>query len=473
MRTYKFEVFTAVIEKQIREGILKPGQKLPSIRELKDQYQTSISTIQNGYEHLVIRGLVESIPKSGYYVRSRPDIAAPQVKTKKLPVVRDAIFKHHLGLTTSLRSGQKFSEFNVTAPGDLLIPQKLLLRTMQQVIRAQGANLLRYYPPGGSIELKDQIIKRAVAYQTIIDPAELLITDGALQALYIALASVCNAGDVIALESPCVFSVLEVIKVLQLKVIEIPVDLRTGFDVDFLKKACQNNTIKAVVITPNFHNPTGLSLNDDQKQNLLVVARHYHIPIIENDIYGDLNFSGLRPSTIKSLDDSGLVLSYSSYAKTLAPGLRLGWLAAGKFTQRAEQIKFAMGSTVSPVYQETITRLLSTSSYDRHVRAFRMQLARNAYLAISLLAEYFPEKTVIATPSGGYNLWVKLPDTTDVPHFYQQCEKIGIRFTPGYTFSFSGAFDKHFRLVFADKFSAKKIEAIKLAGQQLEQHLHR
>eukprot|EP01132_Coremiostelium_polycephalum_P016439 gene16439-19760_t len=448
MRTYKFEVFTAVIEKQIREGILKPGQKLPSIRDLKDQYQTSISTIQNGYEYLVIRGLVDSIPKSGYYVRSRPDLAAPQVKTKKLPVVRDAIFKHHLGLTTSLR-------------------------TMQQVIRAQGANLLRYYPPGGSIELKNQIIKRAVGYQTIIDPAELLITDGALQALYIALASVRNAGDVIALESPCVFSVLEVIRVLQLKVIEIPVDLQTGFDVDFLKKACQNNTIKAVVITPNFHNPTGLSLMDDQKQNLLVVARHYHIPIIENDIYGDLNFSGQRPSTIKSLDDSGLVLSYSSYAKTLAPGLRLGWLAAGKFTQRAEQIKFALGSTVSPVYQETLTRLLSGTSYDRHVRAFRMQLARNAYLAISLLTEHFPEKTVIATPSGGYNLWVKLPKTIDMPHFYQLCEKIGIRFTPGYTFSFSGAFDKHFRLVFADKFSTKKIEAIKLAGQQLEEHLYR
>nr|WP_068891040.1 PLP-dependent aminotransferase family protein [Pedobacter panaciterrae] len=466
MKTYKFEVFTTVIEKNIREGIFKPGHKLPSVRELREQYQTSISTIQNGYEYLIIRGLVESVPKSGYYVSNRLELTTPQVKAKHRPVVRDAIFKHHLGLTTSLRAGRKFSEFNVAAPGDLLIPQKLLLRTMQQVIREQSAGLLRYYPSNGSVELKNNIVKRAAAYQAVINPDELLITDGALQALYISLAAVCEAGDVIAVESPCVFSVLEVIRVLNLKVIEIPIDPKTGFDVDFFKKACHNNAVKAAVLTPNFHNPTGLTLTDEQKMALLSIAHRYNVALIENDIYGDLNFHGQRPSTIKRFDDSGLVLSYSSYAKTLAPGIRLGWLSAGKFMQRAEQIKFALGSTVSPLYQETVNRLLSGSSYERHVRAFRMQLAKNAYFAINLIAANFPEKTSIITPSGGYNIWVKMPDDTDMTYFYDQCEKIGVRFTPGYTFSFSGAFDKNFRVVFADKFSPKRIEAIKLAGQR-------
>ncbi|MBN9381032.1 MAG: PLP-dependent aminotransferase family protein [Chitinophagaceae bacterium] len=459
-------MFTSIIERNIREGILKPGHKLPSVRELKEQYHTSISTIQKGYEYLIICGLVESVPKSGYYVSNRPEMSEQQVKVKRRPIVRDPIFKHHLGLITSLGAGRKFSEFNVAAPGDLLMPQKLLLRTMQQVIREQGTGLLRYYPSNGSIELKDNIIRRAAAHQTIIDPDELIITDGALQALYIALASVCNTGDVIAVESPCVFSVLEVIRVLRLKVIEIPVDPHIGFDVDFLRKACRNKTIKAVIVTPNFHNPTGLAMTNEQKLELLSIVHQYNIALIENDIYGDLNFSGARPSTIKRFDDSGLVLSYSSYAKTLAPGVRLGWLAAGKFMQRAEQIKFALGSTVSPLYQETVNRLLSGSSYDRHVRAFRMQLAKNAYFIINLLSDNFPGKTSILTPLGGYNIWVKMPDDTDMDYFYEQCEKVGVRFTPGYTFSFSGAFDKHFRVVFADKFSSKRIEAIKLAGQR-------
>lgn len=467
MKAYKFEVFTTLIEKNIREGIFRPGHKLPSVREIREQYQLSISTVQNGYDHLVISGLVESVPKSGYYVSNRQTTAHEPVKTRHRPIPRDATFKNHLALTTSLRMGRKISEFNVAAPGDLLIPQKLLLRTMQQVIREQGAGLLRYYPSNGLPELKENIIKRAATYQTIINPDELMITDGALQALYIALAAVCNTGDVIAIESPCVFSVLEVIKVLQLKVIEIPTDPVNGFDVDFFKKACQQNTVKAVIITPNFHNPTGNILTDEQKKILAGIAHQNNVAIIENDIYGDLHFQGHRPATIKSFDDSGLVLTYSSYAKTLAPGIRLGWLSAGKFMERAEQIRFALGSTVSPLYQETVNRLLGSSTYDRHVRAFRMQLAKNAYLAINLIALHFPENTFITTPSGGYNIWVKLPDETDMVNFYNQCEKTGVRFTPGYTFSYSDTYDKYFRVVIADTFSPKRMEAIKLVGQHV------
>lgn len=252
MRTYKFETFTSDIEKNIREGIYKPGHKLPSVRDLKKQYQTSISTIQNGYEHLIITGLVVSIPKSGYYVAApsnREKAAIPQDS----PVVRDTIFEKNIGLITSSRGERKLVEFNVATPGDLIISQKLLLRTMQHVIREKSAGLLRYYPVNGAEELKANIVMHAANYQTRINPRELLITDGALQALYIALSAVCEAGDVVAVESPCIFSVLEVIRVLKLKVIEVPVDMVNGFDTDYLKKACRQNNIKAVVITPNFH----------------------------------------------------------------------------------------------------------------------------------------------------------------------------------------------------------------------------
>lgn len=465
MKPYKYEAFTSSIEKNIREGIYKPGHKLPSVRELKNQYQTSINTIQNGYEHLMNLGLVESIPKSGYYVSSRPAITVDQHQTLHSPIVRDAVFENNLVHTTSLRSEKKLSEFNVAAPGDLLIPQKLLLRTMQQVIREKGVSLLRYYPSNGSEDLKNSIVRRAAGYHTRINPEELIITDGALQALYIALVTICNSGDIIAVESPCVFSVLEVIRMLNLKVIEIPVKLGYGFDIDFLQKACQKNKVKAVLVTPNFHNPTGILMTDEQKQMLLSVVQRFNIVLIENDIYGDLNFNGQRPSTIKSFDESGLVMTYSSYAKTLAPGIRLGWLSAGKFMERAEQIKFSLGSTVSPIYQETVNRLLEGSSYDRHIRTFRMELAKNAYFAINLLSNNFPRGTSIYPPSGGYNIWVKMSGNTDMDHFYNQCEKIGVRFTPGFTFSFSNSFSNNFRVVFADKFSPKKVEAIKLAGK--------
>ncbi|NOW94039.1 PLP-dependent aminotransferase family protein [Mucilaginibacter sp. SG564] len=466
MKTYKFEAFTSDIEKNIRDEIYKPGHKLPSVRHLKKQYHTSISTIQNGYEYLIILGLVTSIPKSGYYVAT-PSNPKQKNTLQDNPVVRDAIFERNMELITASRGEKKIAEFNVATPGDLMISQKLLLRTMQQVIREKGAGLLRYYPTNGSEDLKTNIIKHAAGYQTRINPKELLITDGALQALYIALSAVCNAGDIVAVESPCVFSILEVIRVLNLKVIEVPVDLVNGFDVDFLKKACQKNKIKAVVITPNFHNPTGLLLADELKKELVNVIQQYDIAAIENDIYGDLNFSGKRPSTLKSYDESGLVITYSSYAKTLAPGIRLGWLSTGKFLKRAEQIKFSMGSTVSPVYQETVNRLLETNSYDRHIRAFRTRLAKNAHFTINLLSAHFPKGTFIVPPSGGYNLWVKMPSHMDMHNFYHQCERIGIKFTPGYTFSFSGMFPNNFRIVFADQYSSLKVKALELLGEAI------
>jgi len=464
MKTYKFEIFTFDIEKNIRDGIYKPGHRLPSVRDLQKQYSTSISTIQNGYEHLIILGLVISVPKSGYFVATTVNQKTENI-LEYPPVVRDAIFEKNVELITSTRGDKKLVEFNVATPGDLIISQKLLLRTMQNIIREKGAGLLRYYPTNGLHELKDNVIKHAAGYQTRINVQELLITDGALQALYIALSAICVAGDVVAVESPCVFSILEVIRVLNLKVIEVPADLVNGFDVDFFKKACLKNKIKAVIITPNFNNPTGILLSDEIKKELVKVIQQHDVAVIENDIYGDLNFSGKRPSTLRTYDETGLVVTYSSYAKTLAPGIRLGWLATGRFLKQAEQIKFSMGSTVSPIYQETVNRLLDTSSYDRHIRAFRMQLSKNAYFTINLLAEHFPKGTFVVPPSGGYNLWVKLPNNIDMKNFYQQCERIGIKFTPGQTFSFSNMFANHFRLVFADKYSALKINALEQLGK--------
>jgi DNA-binding transcriptional MocR family regulator len=205
-------------------------------------------------------------------------------------------------------------------------------------------------------------------------------------------------------------------------------------------------------------------LSGEQKQYLHALATEQGIPLIENDIYGDLHFSGHRPINIKSLDESGLVLTCSSYSKSLAPGIRLGWLSAGKFFKKAEQIKYALGSTVSPIYQETITKLISSTSYDRHVRLFRNQLASQCYHTQNLINRFFPENTVMSTPAGGSNLWVQMDRKLDMQSFYKLCEETGIRFTPGYTFSFSKAYDQFFRLVFSDKYSAARENALKIAG---------
>ena len=206
MKPYKYEIFTAEIERQIYNGILQENDKLPSVRYIKEKYKLSTSSVQSGFEYLMIKGLIRSNPRSGYFVTGIQEENIPEVKTKLPVVVRDEVFMKNMMLTSKRTS--EFSSFNTAVPGDLLIPQKLILRTMQEVIREKGASMLRYYPPNGLELLRKQIAKQMGAYGCILNPDEIIITDGALQALTIALKSVTKGGDVVAVESPCVFSVL-------------------------------------------------------------------------------------------------------------------------------------------------------------------------------------------------------------------------------------------------------------------------
>jgi DNA-binding transcriptional MocR family regulator len=463
-KSYKYEIFTAVIEKQIHSGILQEKDRLPSVREIKEKYKLSTSSVQSGFEYLMIKGLIRSYPRSGYFVAEIQEENIPEIRTKLPVVVRDAEFMKSMMLTSKRTS--ESSSFNTAVPGDLLIPQKLILRTMQEVIREKGASLLRYYPSNGLETLRKQIAKQMGTYGSTLNPDEIIITDGALQALTIALKSVTKAGDVVAVDSPCVFSVLEVIAHLELKVIEIPIHYRSGFDTEYFRTVCQENNIRALVITPNFHNPTGMMMDDETKKEILGIAKTHQLCIIENDMYSDLYFDEQRPHSIKSLDKNGSVMTYSSFSKTLAPGIRLGWLYAGNFYAKSERVRFTLGRTVSPIYQELVLKLLQGSSYERHLRSFRKKLNQQAIQVLDALRNSFPEGSYFHRPQGGYTIWGRLPENTDMEKFYEYCEKHQILFTPGNTFSFTDKYQFHFRIVFAERITSESIILLQKAGEK-------
>lgn len=469
MQTYKYELFTRFIEEQINKGILQSGDRLPSVREVKRRYHLSTSSVQSGYEHLIIKGLVESRPRTGYFIARFQREDVPEIRTSLLPVAKDTVFTKNVMLTSARGKPSESSSFNAAAPGDLLVAQKLILRTMQEVIREKGASLLRYYPSDGLPELKNEIARHMRLYGCLFNPEELIITDGALQALTIALGAVTHSGDVVAVESPCVFSVLETIKSLDLKIVEIPVHYRDGFDTDYFKKVCMRNNIKAVVVTPNFHNPTGILMSDEAKKKLLHVALEYQVPIIENDIYGDLYFEGKRPSCIRNFDTTGLVMTFSSYSKTLAPGIRLGWLYAGRFFSRSERLRFGLGRSVSPIYQELMLKLLQKNAYERHLRSFRKKLSEQAFQLLDALRRFFPETSYFQRPQGGYSIWGQLPKETDMKAFYGYCETYKILFTPGTTFSLDDEYSHHFRIVFAEHINSESFALLEDAGNKVKE----
>ncbi|MBK1895604.1 aminotransferase-like domain-containing protein [Chryseobacterium paridis] len=471
MQAYKYEVFTSAIESNIKKGILKPGSRLPSTREIKDKYHLSISSVQSGYDYLVIKGLVKNIPRSGYFVAS--DIQQPIAEPLLHPSFgqKNEAFNKNIELISVRNKPSEYASFNSATPTDLLVPQKLILRKMQEVIREKGTSLLRYYPVNGSGELKNQIADRACQYGCTFNPEELIITDGALQALYIALASVTNAGDHIAVESPCVFSVLEVIEGLKLKAIEIPVDREVGFDTQYFKEVCRDNEIKALIVTPNFHNPTGILMTDGTKKELLSIATHYQFPIIENDIYGDLYFGTERPSNIQSFDVDGWVMTFSSFSKTLAPGIRLGWLHSGRFYAQTERLKFSLGRSVAPIYQELLIKLLNDQSYDKHLRSFMKQLQRQAKEVLDTLHTYFPDGSYFGVPQGGYSIWGCLPKGVNMEMFYAYCEDHRILFTPGEIFTLTDRLNHHFRIIFAERITPHSLTSLQNIGKKVKELL--
>lgn len=477
MKKYKYEIFTAKLEEAIEKGHLQAGDALPAVRAIKAAYQLSTSSVQSGYDYLVFKGLVRSIPRSGYVVA--PSLEdRNQIQTPDLPTIpRDADFSQKIAQTSSRLEHSEQSSLHIAAPATTFIPHALVLKTMQAVIREKSTALLHYYPNTGSEELHALLIKRAALHGAQLQADELIITDGALQALYIGLAAVTNPQDIIAVESPCVFSVLEVIAQLRLRALEIPVRPKEGLDLDYLQKMCGQHAIKALVVTPNFHNPTGTLLSDEKKEKLYQLAVQHQMPILENDIYGDLYFQGERPINIKNFDTRGLVLTFSSYSKTVAPGLRLGWLAAGKYFAQAERLKFALGRSVSPLNQEVMIRLLQLPSYDKHLRIFRQNLERQAVQLVRQFNTSFPSPSQYGLPTqapeGGYSIWGQLPSTTDKEAFYAHCKSLGVGLTPGATFSFTTAYESNFRAVYAQRITPADLALIKALGDQLKITMYR
>lgn len=468
MQNFKYQIFTSVIEEQIKNGILVSGVRLPSVREIKEKYQLSTTSVQSGYDYLVMKGWVENRPRSGFFVSIKTHEKIPENSLKFLPIVRNSGFDEKVKLTSKSNKSLEQISFNTAAPNDLLVPQKLILRKMQEVIRKKGASILRYYPANGSEILRNQIALRARKLGCKVNAEQLIITDGALQALYIALASVTQSGDVVAVESPCVFSVLELISNLKLKIIEIPVHYKDGFDVNYLKDVLIENNIRAIVLTPNFHNPTGILMPDEAKKELASIAKKNEIPIIENDIYGDLYFDGERPSTICNFDTEGWVMTYSSFSKTLAPGIRLGYLNAGRFFVQAERMKFSLGRTVAPIFQELMILLLEENSYDRHLRSFLKQLEIQYVELLNTLRIYFPKECYFHRPQGGYSIWGRLPEEVNMTDFYTFCESQKIDFTPGDTFSYTDAYSHHFRIIFADRITSESMLRLKIIGEKAQ-----
>lgn len=455
-----------VVRGMIDEGSLEAGQRVPSLRNMSKRLKVSITTVMQAYAHLEDEGLIESRPQSGYFVTGRASLAIPaprRSRSQRSPrrvKVGDAV-----QAVFSLANNADVVPLGVANPAVALLPTRTLTRLMRDVARRYPGEAVSYSFPPGDAGLRREIAARSSGFGGVVSPEDVVITNGATEALMTSLSAVARPGDVVAVESPAYFMVLQIIESLGMLALEIATDPATGMSVDDLCKAADQIDVRAVIANPTFHNPTGSLMPDAGKRQLVESMSERGIPLIEDDIYGELYFTDERPRTLKSFDADGNVLLCSSFSKTVAPGYRVGWVLPGRYQDQVMAKKQIVSSATASLPQIAMAEFVRGGGFDRNLAALRRQYGDQVRKMRAAVAEHFPEGTRVSEPAGGFVVWVELPAGTDSMELFNRAMERRISITPGVVFSSSGKYRNFIRLNAGNPWDDRIENAVRTVGR--------
>ena len=459
------------IEKLIEQRALKVGDKLLSVRTLSKEQGISLSTAFQAYYHLESKGLIEARPQSGYYVKFSPqhtfDIPSRCEPTDEaLPVSVDEMIS---SVYHDLRS-PKLTSFSLSAPDASLLPSAKLNKSVMHALRSAPDHCLGYEHIQGNELLRKQIARLSFNWGGSLSDNDIVVTAGCMEALSFCLKAVTKPGDAVATESPTFYGIFRVMQSLGLKVVEVPTDPATGIDLTYLAQAIPRFNIKACLFVCNFNNPLGNIIPDDKKKQLVEMLAKKEIPLIEDDIYGEMYFGKTRPMTCKTFDKKGLVLHCGSFSKSLAPGYRIGWVVPGRFKDSVIQLKRMHNVATNTLAQAAIAHFLQNGRYELHLRHLRKALHTQCLRYLQALSEYFPEDTRVTRPQGGFVLWVEMNKKVDGYRLHKRALKHNIGIAPGQIFSSQGQFHNYFRLSYGLPWSEKVEKGIKTLGELVSKY---
>ena len=446
---FLYEHLADELGQAIDRGALRGGDRLPSVRRLAQERSVSVATVLEAYLRLENAGLIEVRPKSGHFVRRRAQLTAePRAPRACNTPSRVTVSDAYLKILAAMRDPELLP-FGCATIDPTYLPIAALNRIINQLTREMTTVGARYEGAPGLLTLRRQIARRAVDSGVAISEHDLCTTIGATEGLSLALRAVAHHGDVIAVESPAYFGVLQIIEGLGMRAIEIPANPRTGLDVDAFEETLHSQEIRAVVCSPTLLNPLGSIMPDEERDKLVRLTRRHDIPIIEDDAYGELVFDGSRPRPLRAFagpsEDSNVIL-VSSVSKTLAPGYRVGWVAGGRWHDQIIRLKYGSTLACPTLPGMAVAEFLASGGYDRHLRRRRAALAGHVERYREAIATKFPDGTRVSSPRGGFVLWVELPPGVDSLVLHEQALKRRIVVAPGPLFSARQRFTNFIRI---------------------------
>ena len=442
-----YEDVAARVEGLIADGTLQPGDRIPSIRGLHRKWSVSVSTVLEAYRLLEDRGLVEARPKSGYYVRLTPrrllEEPVPSKPPKRARRVEGSLAYRLLAEVVD----PDVVKLGAAVPQAELLPVKALNRLIGQALRDAPERSHGYAMDSGDPLLKKEIARRMVDAGCSLSPRDVVITCGAQEAVYLSLRALTRPGDTVIVESPTYYGLLETLEVLELKALAVRTHPREGIDLEALDDALNRTAVAAVALVTNHSNPLGAVMSDAKKRRLVRLLDAHEVPLVEDDVYGELPFEGARPKAVKAFDRRGRVLYCASFSKTISPGVRIGWSVPGKrYRERVARLKLVANSASPAAPQIAIASFLREGGYDRHLRRLRAAYRENVRQMTARIALDFPPGTRCTRPMGGHLLWVAMPKAVDAMELQEEAAAHGISVAPGPMFSADGRYRSCMRL---------------------------
>ncbi|QAR32015.1 PLP-dependent aminotransferase family protein [Geovibrio thiophilus] len=460
---YKYEEVQSLIKKIISENGLKTGDKVPSIRKMSTDAGLSVSTIMKAYVELERQGVLESRPQSGFYVSADNSIPSLEISAeKKITVARVDKFSMIYNVCNAM-ADRSLIQFGGASPCLSMLPSAELAKTMKHILN-HNPDFNSFEIFRGNAQLRSCISMQMLSAGLEISPNEIIITTGATESLSHILRVVAKPGDCIAVESPLHFGHLHALESMGMYVIEVPSRPDCGMDPDRLKDALDKYDVKALLIQPNFSNPLGGILPNEDKKRIVEICAAKNVPVIEDDVYGELCHEGHRPKCLSSFDKDGNVIYLSSFTKTISPSFRVGWICPGRYYKEVMDKKISTVLDTSRLLQLALSDYLLSGKYSRYLNRVRRMYRNQVAAYRSYVMEFFPEGTRASNPKGGYILWMELPETVDSFRLYEAAMKEGIGIVPGFLFTAQDRYRNFIRLNCGSPLDKKHIDALRKLG---------
>ncbi len=449
------KIVNYIIE-NINDGIILPGEKLPSLRKIAEQFGVSLSTAVEAYRRLELYGYVSVKDRSGYQaVLPNTDDSLLQVSKNFKSKVSEI---HHADEIINLylqAQDKNFAPFGIATPDPSKLPNKMITRSMTWAIKSMPDIHGRYLFGKGLLELRQELSKWMRPWIGITSPENILITSGCIEALNIALATHCKLGDIVAVESPCYFGILQAIHNHGLQTLEVKTDPQEGLDPEALETLAKKHSIKALISTANVQNPIGYTMSDKRKKEVLAVCYKYGIHLIEDDIYGEVAFNNIRPKSYKYFDKNSVVTYCSSFSKSIGPGLRIGWCIPSENIDEAVKFKLNLNLSTSTLVQHTVLHFLKKENILKITHSTAKYYENNIQIYSSVLQNQLEGRVAFSRPTGHFFLWLRV-DGLNSTHALERARKQKLSFTPGPLFSATKQFTSYLRINCAHEFTEER-----------------